>query len=111
MNQKVGKTLFITACVVIAAVLLIFIVDGDGDSSSYFPIFWVALIPIFTNKRKKEKEAAEKAKREKAKRIPEGMDMYSMIDRVMDDLDDDEMDYLERRVDEVHGSEFAVGHG
>ncbi len=108
MNKNVGKARFVSACVVIAAVLFMVIAEMDGDSSSYFPIFWVALIPIFTNKRKKEKEAAEKAKREKAKRVPHGMDMYSMIDRVMDDLDDDEMDYLERRLDEVHGSEIQV---
>ena len=112
MNRDTGKILLITACVLIAAFLIIFIVDGDGDRSSYLPIFWVSLIPIFTaNKRKKEKEAAEKAKREKAKRVPHGMDMYSMIDRVVGDLDDDEMDYLERRLDDVHGSEYAIGHG
>ncbi len=111
MNKNIGKALFVTACVVIAAVLIMFIIELDGgDSSGYFPIFWVALIPIFTaTKRRKDQEAAEKAKREKAKRVPHGMDMYSMIDRVVGDLDDDEMDYLERRLDEVHGSEFAAG--
>jgi hypothetical protein len=37
---------------------------------------------------------------EKAKRGLEGLDMYSLIDRLVDDLDDDELAYLQRRLDE-----------
>jgi hypothetical protein len=37
---------------------------------------------------------------EKAKRGLEGLDMYSLIDRLVDDLDDDERAYLQRRLDE-----------
>jgi hypothetical protein len=40
------------------------------------------------------KDSAEKRKREL-----DGMDMYSMIDRLVDDLDEDELDYLQRRLE------------
>jgi len=36
----------------------------------------------------------------KRKRGLDGLDMYSLIDRLVDDLDDDEMAYLLRRLDE-----------
>jgi hypothetical protein len=40
---------------------------------------------------------------EKPKRRQPGMDMYTMIDRMMDELDPDELDYLRRRVTERGG--------
>lgn len=40
------------------------------------------------------KDATEKKKREL-----ENVDMYSMIDRLVDDLDEDELDYLRRRLE------------
>lgn len=43
--------------------------------------------------------AASNQSREKAKRKREGMDMYTLIDRMVDDLDDDEAAYLQRRLD------------
>ncbi len=42
-------------------------------------------------------EAQSKAK---GKRGLEGLDMYSVIDRMVDDLDSDEAAYLQRRLDE-----------
>jgi hypothetical protein len=36
----------------------------------------------------------------KRKRGLDGLDMYSLIDRLVDDLDEDEMAYLQRRLDE-----------
>jgi hypothetical protein len=36
---------------------------------------------------------------EKRKRGLEGQDMYSLIDRMVDDLDEDELDYLRRRLE------------
>jgi ABC-type multidrug transport system fused ATPase/permease subunit len=36
---------------------------------------------------------------EKRKRALDGLDMYSMIDRLVDDLDEDELDYLRRRLE------------
>ncbi len=39
----------------------------------------------------------------KGKRGLDGLDMYSMIDRMVDDLDDDEAAYLQRRLDEREG--------
>ncbi len=39
----------------------------------------------------------------KGKRGLDGLDMYSMIDRMVDDLDDDEAAYLQRRLNEREG--------
>lgn len=38
----------------------------------------------------------------KRKRSLDGLDMYSLIDRMVDDLDEDEMAYLQRRLDAVN---------
>lgn len=46
--------------------------------------------------------AAEKDKR---KRGLDGLDMYTLIDRLVDDLDDDEAAYLQRRLDERQTAE------
>jgi hypothetical protein len=37
---------------------------------------------------------------EKRKRGLDGLDMYSLIDRLVDDLDDDELTYLRRRIED-----------
>ena len=37
---------------------------------------------------------------EKPKRFAPGQDMYTMIDRMLDDLDEDELAYLRRRLEE-----------
>ena len=42
----------------------------------------------------------EKQSKAKGKRGLEGLDMYSVIDRLVDDLDGDEAAYLQRRLDE-----------
>ena len=44
--------------------------------------------------------AASRQSREKVKPKREGMDMYTLIDRLVDDLDDDEASYLQRRLDD-----------
>ena len=48
--------------------------------------------------------AASRQSRDKVKPKREGMDMYTLIDRLVDDLDDDEASYLQRRLDDrEHG--------
>ncbi len=44
---------------------------------------------------------------EKSKRLPDGMDMYSMIDRMVEDLDEDEIDYLRRRIKAARSGKTA----
>jgi hypothetical protein len=44
----------------------------------------------------------------KRKRGLEGQDMYSLIDRVVDDLDEDELDYLHRRLEARENTEPDV---
>ncbi len=46
---------------------------------------------------------------EKRKRGLDGEDMYTLIDRMVDELDEDEVDYLYRRLDQrEHGSKNDV---
>lgn len=48
---------------------------------------------------------------EKRKRRLDGLDMYSMIDRLVDDLDEDELDYLRRRLAEhEQGKDQELSH-
>lgn len=48
---------------------------------------------------------------EKRKRRPEGLDMYSMIDRLVDELDGDELIYLRRRLEEhEQGQDRELNH-
>jgi hypothetical protein len=55
--------------------------------------------------------AQTKDSTEKRKRRLDGLDMYSMIDRLVDDLDEDELDYLRRRVEEHEpGKDRELSH-
>jgi hypothetical protein len=45
---------------------------------------------------------------QKRKRGLEGQDMYSLIDRLVDDLDEDELDYLRRRLEDREPVEPGV---
>ena len=48
---------------------------------------------------------------EKRKRRLEGLDMYSMIDRLVDELDGDELAYLRRRLEEhQQGKDRELNH-
>lgn len=48
---------------------------------------------------------------EKRKRRLEGLDMYSMIDRLVDELDGDELAYLRRRLEEnEQGKDGELSH-
>ena len=62
-------------------------------------LLFVILVPLitFSNENQRKREAAA---RNKAKRGLDGADMYSLIDRMVDDLDDDEATYLRRRLDD-----------
>ncbi len=46
-------------------------------------------------------------KSEKSKRLPDGMDMYSVVDRMVEDLDEDEVDYLRRRIKAARSGKTA----
>jgi hypothetical protein len=49
------------------------------------------------------------ADRAKRKRGPNGQDMYTLIDRMMDNLDDDELDYLRDRLTQrEHGPKHEL---
>lgn len=54
----------------------------------------VPLIAIYVNRQQQAATAS------KAKRGLDGMDMYSVMDRMVDDLDDDEAAYLRQRLDD-----------
>ena len=61
----------------------------------------IVLALVFALIRQTRQQAlAESAADEKPKRFAPGQDMYTMIDRMVDDLDEDERAYLRRRLDE-----------
>lgn len=53
-------------------------------------IMVLALVGLFVISRERSVQ--------KRKRGLDGLDMYSLIDRMVDDLDDDELDYLQQRL-------------
>lgn len=83
--------------VVFAVATLLMVMPQASDSGAIkfafgiaFTVVLVAALALITTH-----SAAEKAKRGAA-----GLDMYSVIDRLVDDLDDDEAAYLQRQLDE-----------
>lgn len=59
-------------------------------------ILWLGVM-IGAERLARSKEWTEADKR---KRGLDGLDMYSLIDRLVDDLDDDELTYLRRRIED-----------
>lgn len=55
-----------------------------------FTVIFVAVLALITTRTSAEKE----------KRADVGHDLYSVIDRLVDDLDDDEAAYLQRRLEQ-----------
>lgn len=60
-------------------------------------VLFAIIVPLiaFSNENQRKRDAAAKVKRGL-----DGTDMYTLIDRMVDDLDDDEATYLRRRLDD-----------
>lgn len=60
----------------------------------------LALVFALIRQTRQQALAESAAADEKPKRFAPGQDMYTLIDRMVDDLDEDERAYLRRRLDE-----------
>ena len=78
---------------------------GDGSGSSSFVTFlpiWIAIfVPIFAARQQREREKAKRQFR------TENDDIYSMMNRLVDDLDTNETDYLKQRLRDKFGDSFS----
>ena len=91
------KAFFAALAVMLAGgVLLVFSADS-GDTPVAVFIFALAVIGIAVSVAALVVTRLAPAK---SKRGLAGLDMYTMIDRLVDDLDDDEAAYVQRRLDE-----------
>ncbi len=101
MRAKVGIIVGVTVAILLG--MMLFFTSGRTGSTSSASPPWVLLsiivitaivgMLVVTLSPRNRQQSAEKPKRE-------GMDMYELIDRMVDDLDDDEAAYLQRRLDD-----------
>lgn len=87
----------------LGGVMAFFVMEGGMTSPMLFIIFGIVvllaiLVPIVALSR--ENQRKQNAAAPKAKRGLDGTDMYSLIDRMVGDLDEDEAAYLRRRLDD-----------
>lgn len=101
MTEKQRKMLLVASLVMGVVVLLVFVMRSDGASSiepgnlvPFVPI-WIAVWVAISAAQKREK-AKTKAKQEDA-------DIYSVMKRMVRELDADELAYLKQRLIETHG--------
>lgn len=91
------KVLFIALATIFAAGTAMMFMPDAGDTLPMKIVLALAVIAIGGSVLAL---VAARASKPKTKRGLEGLDMYTVIDRLVDDLDDDEASYLQRRLDE-----------
>jgi hypothetical protein len=93
-------TALIVGIAVAAGIMLLLAADGGGDASSFVPFIFIFFLPwLIAAKQRRQQKAQPYQEKAKVKRGLDGLDMYTLIDRMVDDLDDDEAGYLRRRLD------------
>jgi hypothetical protein len=80
------------------AVLALFLLSGTANPILWAAAAFVIVLGVIAALVTVAVPPARSA--DKAKRGLEGLDMYSLIDRLVDDLDGDELAYLKQRLDE-----------
>jgi hypothetical protein len=94
------------------AIMLLFMMTrkiGPGPSESVVGISVVVILVLLVTFSAAINGALRRTNPEKRKRGLEGLDMYSLIDRMVDDLDEDELDYLRGRLEErEHGPKHEL---
>ncbi|MCB9454038.1 MAG: hypothetical protein H6672_21605 [Anaerolineaceae bacterium] len=79
---------------------VLFLGDQGNGIEQYVPFFFIFIMPgILAAKRRRQSQAQSMAEMGKAKRGLDGLDMYALIDRMVDEIDDDEAVYLRRRLE------------
>ena len=95
MSAKLAVVLGVS---VLAMLLALFMAAGRATSIA-LPIMVAVLViaigTVFTIQLMRRESTPDKGKRNLAE-----MDMYSLINRLVDDLNDDELAYLERQIEE-----------
>ncbi len=102
MNRRIMMTLLILGIIVAVVILFIFLPidsgEGRNNSSSFIPfipIWFTIMIPIYIanqEKKKKEEQAINKLK---------SGNRYNMMKDMVEDLNDDELQYLYRKLHET----------
>ncbi len=91
------KAFFAALAAMLAAGVVLMFSSGAGDAPPVLFVFVVAAVVIAVSV---TALIVTRLAPTKGKRGLEGLDMYTMIDRMVDDLDDDEAAYLQRRLGE-----------
>jgi len=81
---------------VLAGVMFFALFVARGANPGYVVILIIVLLNLIVRIALNQRQTQS----EKAKRFAPGQDMYTMIDRMVDDLDEDELAYLRRRLEE-----------
>lgn len=94
------KLLIIGLAMIFAAATAMMFSAGAGDSAALSLIMMFAVAMIGSGVVSLIMARTAPLQKQKTKRGLEGLDLYTVIDRLVDDLDDDEAAYLRRRLDE-----------
>jgi hypothetical protein len=101
MTDKRQKILLTATLALGAVVLLLFVMRSDGASSiepgnlvPFVPI-WIAVWAAIS--------AAQKRQKTRIKNKQEDADIYSVMKRMVRELDENELAYLKQRLIETHG--------
>lgn len=99
-RNLVWALVFAAFIIILSVVLLFDVASSSGDSFVVFiPIWFAGIVPAIIT----AWHNRETTEQEKAKRGLDDADIYVMMDRLVDDLDVDERQYLRRRIIEEHG--------
>jgi hypothetical protein len=83
-----------TIAVILGGVLLI----GRGGNTPIMVMIMLTVMMVMAFMVKLRRGLPLDSGNDKRKRTLPGQDMYSLIDRLVDDLDEDELDYLQQRL-------------
>lgn len=104
-NNQPGRTPQTTALKVLFATLAMLVAGGiaiifDAGLARMPVILFFFVVAILAVVGSVAVLVATRMSQPKTKRGLEGLDLYSVIDRLVDDIDDDEAAYLQRKLDE-----------
>lgn len=86
--------------IMVALVIAMFFVLSKGDISPAPFFFIFVLLPVMVANRRRRMRYQAASAPAKRKREFDGEDMYTLMDRMVDELDEDEAAYLRRRLDD-----------
>lgn len=102
MTEKRKKLLLVATLVLGVLVLVLFVMRSDGAASSIEPSDLVPFVPIWIAVWVAI-SAAQKREKAKTKAKQADADIYSVMKRMVRELDENELAYLRQRLIETHG--------